>query len=343
MQYAILRVKKRSLQAAGAMARHALREDNTPNADPAKRFENTVLGPTSAAEVMARIRARTDQLVKRKDAVRCIELFIGASPEAMRGKSREQQDAYFKTAIRWVGQHFGQANMISAVIHRDETTPHLQMLLTPVVDGKLQANKLIGGPAGLKRMQDDFAAAVATHGLIRGERGSPAKHTSVKQFYAAALRAGSREALPQKVKVPRVPPAPKLGFLESDNEKAARQKAEKAHQAALKHNADVERQIREMAAVGLATHSRSRRSLAPRLANAEATIAEADRKLKLIQDEQARAERMTRAAAQLLRELPNHLAEQARRKIELEERVPKVERVEHSPAKPTRPRPGPAQ
>lgn len=322
--YAIIRVRKRSLRAASAMARHALREDHTPNADPAKRAENTVLGPKSAGEVMAKIKAVTDPLAKRKDAVRVVELFVGTSPEWARGKTRQQQDDYFKAALRWVAGKFGgMQNLVSAVIHRDETTPHMQILLTPVVDGKLQANKILGGPAGLSRLQDEFAESVKAHGLRRGEKGSRASHTSIRQFYGALQRVGSVDKLPQKVKVPVVPEKPMIGFFESDADKAARLKAEKARQAALDHNRRVEARLREIAAVGAATHGLGRR-------RAPKALTELEAKQKELQGQIERAERLNQSALRTLRELPKHLAEEARRRaeIELETRPRLVERVD---------------
>lgn len=338
--YAILRVKKRSMRAASAMARHALREDSTPNADPTRRGENTVLGPKSAAEVMATIKARTDPLAKRKDAVRVVELFVGTSPEWAQGKTRRQQDDYFKAALRWVGEKFGGTkNLVSAVIHRDETTPHMQILLVPELDGKLQANKILGGPAGLSRMQSEFAESVMGHGLRRGEKGSRAHHTSIRQFYGALQRVGSTDKLPIRVKVPLVPDKPLLGFLESDNEKAARLKAEKARQAALAHNRMVEQQIREMAALGAATHGRGRRKLPAQLSQAETTLVEAKQQI-------ARANQLQITAAKMLRDLPNHLAEEARKRaeIELEARPRLVERVDKpDPSSSSRRRPAPSR
>lgn len=270
MNYAILRVAKRSLGQAAAMARHALREMPTPNADGAKLHENTVVGPRTAVGVVQALRTRTEPFVKRKDAVRVVELFVGASPEALATMSREQQDRYFADALSWAAAKFGgdRSNIVFAAVHRDETTPHMQVLLTPLVKGKLAANQVLGGPAGLSKLQDEFASKVGEkHGLRRGEKGSRAKHTSIRQFYAAIKAAGDADAIPPRMPVP---PAPSpLGFFASADDRTAYDTALAEREAAIEANRARERQIISLARLGLATHGRGRRRLPGRLAEVE--------------------------------------------------------------------------
>jgi hypothetical protein len=252
------------------MARHALREDDTPNADPARTPENTIYGPRSAAEVVRAIKARTDLLAKRKDAVRVVEVLIGGSPEIMAKMSRAQQDEYFADSLRFLSQKFGgdKSNVVLAVVHRDETTPHMQVLLTPIVDGKLAANKVIGGPAGLSALQDDFADKVGKkHGMRRGEKGSRAKHTTIRQFYGAIRAAGGADALPARVPVPPAPEKP--GFFTGAEKKKEYERALKERQAALDANKRRESELIRLAALSLATHGRGRRSLPGRLSEVE--------------------------------------------------------------------------
>lgn len=324
MQYAIMRIRKRSIGSAGAMARHALREDPTPNADPAKLSDNTVVaGPAVASEVVAQLKARTHPFVKRKDAVRVVELFVGASPEIMAKMSRKQQDAYFADSLRWISGKFGggdNANIVSAIIHRDETTPHMQVLMTPIVGGKLAANKMIGGPAGLSKMQTEFAELVgAKYGMRRGEKGSRAKHTSIKSFYAAIERAGGMDALPPRVPVPKLPPEPErpsliAGLFEGAEAKAAREaairlraKAIKDRDAAIEANKVREATITELARVAIATQPTTKR-LPGRLKAAEevfkrvpaaAAIVEAASAIHREADEALQTQILERARANL--------------------------------------------
>ena len=61
-------------------------------------------------------------------------------------------------------------HVVSAVIHYDETTPHLHILSVPLTqDGRLSAREIIGNRANLSRMQTEFFEQVGKeHGLERG-------------------------------------------------------------------------------------------------------------------------------------------------------------------------------
>jgi hypothetical protein len=259
------------MREAAAMARHALREEDTPNADPTRTRLNTVVKGKATAEVIAQIKQRTDPLVKRRDAVRVIEFLIGGSNEALNSMPEKAQNNYFNEAIAWIGKRFGGAdNIVMAVIHRDETTPHVQLLLTPILDGKLNAKALIGGPAGLRELHDAFDAEIGKkYRLRRGEKGSRAKHTSIRSFYAALKSVGTQDRLPKRVSVPEVP---SLGFFASQEEKENAAVMKHKRELALEHNRKVQTEIARLAELALATHGRSRRRLPKELSEATEVI-----------------------------------------------------------------------
>lgn len=282
MEYCILRIRKNSMSRMAAMARHALREDEVLNADPDRLHLNVVYGPKTASEVIAEFRRRTEPLMKRKNLIRCLEFLITGSPERMHRLSLEEQNRYFKKSIEWVGRNFGGSqNVISAVIHRDEMTPHMQLLLVPIDNGVLRATVLIGGPAGLRKLQTSFAKEVgAEFGFQRGRPGSKAKHVHIRTFYAALDQARSQSGLPSLMPIPKVPTKPLLAFLESDDEKAERLKVEKQRDDALAHNRMVQAKIRMFATLGAATHSAHARALPIKIAQNEKLIEENKRVLE---------------------------------------------------------------
>lgn len=187
MAFAILRTQK--LKAAVAVRRslkHAFRAQNTPNADPARLKENSHLGANSAEEAMAAFQQRLPEKI-RKNGVLAIEYLITGSPDGMNSKHRRDQDAYFADALAWLKERHGAENLIYAGIHRDETTPHLYAYVVPLdPQGKLNCRHFLGGAKALSQMQTDFAERVGQrHGLQRGIEGSKARHTTVRQYYAA--------------------------------------------------------------------------------------------------------------------------------------------------------------
>lgn len=194
-RFAILRTQKlKHLGSVRRSLKHSFREQETPNADPSRAPENTHLGAESTAEAMAAIEARLPEK-RRKDAVLAIEYLVTASPEAMQGKSREEQDAYFADALEWLRERHGAENVVYAGIHRDETTPHLYAYAVPLDpdSGRLNAKRWLGGAKALNHMQTDFAERVGErHGLERGIEGSRAKHQTVQRYYASLEQATER-------------------------------------------------------------------------------------------------------------------------------------------------------
>lgn len=206
MGYAILRTQKlKSPVAVRRSMKHAFREQETPNADRERTSDNTHIGAQSADEGVAKVAALLPEK-RRSDAVLCVEYLVTASPEAMAGKSREQQDAYLRDALSWIQERHGAANVVYAGIHRDETTPHLYAYAVPLDadTGRLNAKKWLGGAKALSQMQTDFASSVGKrHGLERGIEGSKARHQRVKAYYAALEQEQGHVTISPKAVEPR--------------------------------------------------------------------------------------------------------------------------------------------
>jgi len=183
--FAILRVQKlKSTVAVHRSMKHAFRAQETPNADPEFTPDNTHIGAHSVAEGMAAFRSRLPEKYRR-DAVLAIEYLVTTSPEVMKEKTRDQQDAYFHDSIQWLRNKHGAENVVYAGIHRDEKTPHMYAYVVPRVGKGLNCRKFLGGVKALSDMQTDFAQQVGLkHGLQRGLEGSRAHHTTLKQHYA---------------------------------------------------------------------------------------------------------------------------------------------------------------
>jgi hypothetical protein len=206
MGYAILRTQKlKSEVAVHRSMKHAFRAQETPNADASRRSDNTHIGAHSVAEGMAAFREALPEK-RRKDAVLAIEYLVTASPEAMQGKTRQQQDAYFADALAWLRQRHGAGNVVYAGIHRDEQTPHMYAYVVPKDPdtGRLNCRRWLGGAKALSTMQTDFAQRVGqAHQLERGIEGSKARHSRVQRFYGALERPGGAEIEAEDV-APRV-------------------------------------------------------------------------------------------------------------------------------------------
>lgn len=181
--YAILRCSKlKSMGEIGGSLSHTYRTRNTPNADP-ERFKNNSYDVEKKSLLEAIEKRLPDK--RRKDAVLCIEHLITASPQ-WSGWGTEKEHQFFETARDWLEKRYGSSNVISCIVHRDETTPYMVAYVVPLDEatGRLNAKKWLGSRAILRMMQTNFAETVKSFGLERGLEGSKAEHTTVKEYYS---------------------------------------------------------------------------------------------------------------------------------------------------------------
>lgn len=185
-QFAIMRCKKlASMGSVAGALRHCYRERETPNADPERTPTNEHAAATSTDQAMGRMRALLPEK-RRRDAVLAVEYLMTASPEWWQEASRKQQDEFFRRSRQWLADKYGADRIVTATIHRDETTPHLSAFVVPLTrDGRLSAREFVGGRQKMRDDQTSYAAAVADLGLSRGIEGSRARHQSIRDYYAA--------------------------------------------------------------------------------------------------------------------------------------------------------------
>lgn len=221
MAFAIMRCAKLKGGAIAASDRHTERSMNTPNADLERTENNLRLRGEKGDDLKQKIeaviseaQAQTGQRI-RKDAVKCVEFFFGASPEHFeKPLTAEQEKIQLERGIkqrvidrqkelefyRKVDEFMEQLEergfvFVKAVAHRDEQTPHVVAYAVPLDKNKrLNCKAHLGGRDKLSALQDEYAEAMKPLGLQRGIRGSTAEHQRVKTWY------GKVELLDQAVK-----------------------------------------------------------------------------------------------------------------------------------------------
>lgn len=123
----------------------------------------------------------------RKDAVLMCSFVVGSDREFFGRLSRQEQQQFFVDCTRFFAERYGEDNIISAVVHMDETTPHLHLNLIPIADGRLCAKTLFDRKE-LQNLQTDFHSVVGKKwNLQRGKEGSQAKHLSSAEFKAKKI------------------------------------------------------------------------------------------------------------------------------------------------------------
>lgn len=315
--YSILRTKKhKSLAAVARSARHTFRQQPTPNADPARRNQNRVVGATSYQKL---VHALNDQLPekRRRDAVLCIEYLITASPESFRrhgGHLDDLGNGYFQDALNWLRQRHGSKHVLCAAIHLDELTPHLVAYVVPLTnDGRLSARDFLGGPKTMTAMQDSFHSVCgAPRGLMRGTKGSKAKHSEISSYYSALTLAGEA---PQLRSIDYAAKA--MGFETSAWKQAERVAMTHAHETAIsvrhrkEQTARAKQQERDAQAMASATSDLKQQQAA--LAQREQSVSEREivlsHQLPALQIAQAKIETLERLLDQQRAALAHSSAE----------------------------------
>ena len=160
--YAIMRIEKRHLGSVTAIGNHheRLKEKykSNPDIDPERsQFNYHLVQPEKKYRQAVLDRIEGSGAKMRKNSVVLQDCFVGATPEWIREKSVEEQKEYFDHAYAFFEKKFGRENMISAVVHLDEATPHMHLCFVPITpDGHLSSKQIIGGPKGLEKLQDEF-------------------------------------------------------------------------------------------------------------------------------------------------------------------------------------------
>ena len=123
----------------------------------------------------------------RKDAVLMCSFVLGSDRAFFKNLSAQERQQFFVDCTRFFAERYGEDNIISAVGHMDETTPHLHLNLIPIADGRLCAKQLFDRKA-LQNLQTDFHSVVGKKwDLQRGREGSQAKHLSTVEFKAKKI------------------------------------------------------------------------------------------------------------------------------------------------------------
>ena len=181
MAYAILRFAKHKGGASKALSAHHERTKevyaSNPDIDAERTKQNFhLVTPRWSYEQEIRHRIRMAGCRVRKDSVKFVDTLVTVSPEFARVHEAEMPE-YFTRAFDFLKERVGEENIISAVVHMDEKTPHLHLCFVPLTkDKRLSAKEILGNKKSMIRWQDDFYACMAER-WPELERGTPAVET----------------------------------------------------------------------------------------------------------------------------------------------------------------------
>ena len=207
MSYTVLHLEKAKGNDS-AMSAHIERTIHPKNADASRSHLNKelIIYPESVKNRTSAIQYRLDNAhLKRKigtNQVRAIRVLLSGTHEVMKTiEENKQLNNWCNDNLNWIKETFGEENLVSAVLHMDEKTPHIHATIVPIVTGErrkandsqtykkknLNSNRLcaddIMARNKLKHYQNTYATVMAKYGLRRGIEGSEAKHISTAEYY----------------------------------------------------------------------------------------------------------------------------------------------------------------
>lgn len=188
MSYGIIRVQKFQAPAVKAIQFHNYREKESrtnPDIDKTKTSQNIVLVecPDYRAAIAERLSKLETSRAVRKDAVVMAQILVTSGPEFFKDMPLEMQKDFFRHSLDFISKRYGKENILSAVVHIDERTPHMHVDLTPIKNGRLTA-KTIFTRSELGNLQTDFANEVGHEWkLQRGENKKEKRyHLSTEEY-----------------------------------------------------------------------------------------------------------------------------------------------------------------
>ncbi|MBP5467092.1 MAG: plasmid recombination protein, partial [Clostridia bacterium] len=154
--------------------------------DTERTHNNYHIVPAPDTRYMDFINNRIKEVgVKRKvkdDAVRMATFVIGAKGEYFKDMTPEKERAFFTDCVDFIARQMGKENIISAIIHKDETSPHIHINVVPITpDNRLCAKYYFNGK--MSEWQTKVYEEVGKKwNLERGKIGSSAKHVDPKAY-----------------------------------------------------------------------------------------------------------------------------------------------------------------
>ncbi len=228
MIYASLHINKAKGNDAGTSA-HIERKVDPPNADSTRTHLNKefIQFPEEVENRTQAIQYRIEHAgIKRRishNQIRALQVVLTGTHEGMMQIQKDGKlDEWCKDNIDWLQDTFGKENLVSAVLHMDEKSPHIHATVVPIVKGerrKAQSEEDNGKKKYRKKnkdtvrlcaddvmsrdklvlYQDSYAEKMQKYGLQRGVKGSDARHISTGQYYRDLY--GKNEALKENIEI----------------------------------------------------------------------------------------------------------------------------------------------
>lgn len=115
----------------------------------------------------------------RSNAIYALEIMMTTSSNRPEGFD---ETGWVKDSLKWCEDKFGKENIVFAVLHKDETVPHIHVQLIPIVNGTLCASKYTGKMEKNRELNKSYYEAVKKYGFKRRDRPIHKKKIPISVF-----------------------------------------------------------------------------------------------------------------------------------------------------------------
>lgn len=125
----------------------------------------------------------------RKNGVMAVEIIFSLPPS---WHNRDTKP-FFLDCYQWVLRNF-DGELLGFDVHADEAAPHAHAIILPIINGKMQGNKMKGNTSNLRRLNNLFHMEVAQqYGLSKSEfkRLTSLQKRSIEQCVLSHLKQDS--------------------------------------------------------------------------------------------------------------------------------------------------------
>lgn len=197
--YGIMRVEKRGRNAVYGLQIEANRTPKDHYED-GRDFPNSDIDWTRTKDNISLIKTEhwnkginvlldEHKLKARKDSVVLLDTMYTASPAFFVDKSKEEIISYFEQCLAYHRETYGDY-IINAVVHFDQTSPHMHLVSVPIVQDKegkyhLSAKIIMGNRGDYRKRQDSFYEKICKqYGFERGEKNPEVskKHVTEREY-----------------------------------------------------------------------------------------------------------------------------------------------------------------
>jgi hypothetical protein len=180
--YSNVDIKKFGDMQANNSAAHNLRQIPSENVDPKKSHLNKFYAGSANMNFNQVLADKLSNFKLRKNSCYQVNLVFSASPELF--KDKEKAKLWELQTWEFIKKEFGEENLIYAVVHKDEKTPHFQVALIPVdPKGKVNASFFFDGRKKCNDFITRYNNAVKNLGLKRDKGKDKAKPQSTRDYY----------------------------------------------------------------------------------------------------------------------------------------------------------------